>query len=341
MSDRRSRDKFKVALIFPYFTRGGGLPDYFPFWLKTCAHNRDVDFLIFSDAPLPSCGVPDNVFHQQMQFEDFTRRIYRILPTEVRISQPYKLCDCKPMYGAALEPELVGYDYWGFCDCDLLFGRLYDSLFPANADEGFERIFSRGHLSLFRNTEFNRWAWRDLPNEGCQSWLEALSETGPRCYDEWGEHVGGGMSLKYKRNNIAMDDRQAYADIKVNLYDFEVVREKYPEHSWEASEKNRVFYWHNGCLWGLSVSPSNSVTSTQYAYCHFQRRSLKVHGSADESDSLLLTPPNRLAVLSSPLDVGKLTPDDIVRLCGKYDRSWQIKTLYSRLIRKINSMNSE
>ena len=144
MSDRRSRDKFKVALILPYFTRGGGLPDYFPFWLKTCAHNRDVDFLIFSDAPLPSCGVPDNVFHQQMQFEDFTRRIYRILPTEVRISQPYKLCDCKPMYGAALEPELVGYDYWGFCDCDLLFGRLYDSLFPANADEGFERIFSRG-----------------------------------------------------------------------------------------------------------------------------------------------------------------------------------------------------
>ena len=39
-----------------------------------------------------------------------------------------KLCDYKPAYGLIFEDELIGYDYWGFCDTDILLGDIYQFL---------------------------------------------------------------------------------------------------------------------------------------------------------------------------------------------------------------------
>ena len=39
--------------------------------------------------------------------------------------------DLRPAYGVLFEEYLDGYDFWGHCDLDVLFGRIRDHLPPA------------------------------------------------------------------------------------------------------------------------------------------------------------------------------------------------------------------
>ena len=331
--------KHSVALVIPYFNGGGGMPAYFPYWLKTCGCNKDINFILYTDLCLSRMSVPDNVRVVQSSFEEFKLDLQAVMPFPVEIDTPYKLCDCRPLFGAALEDDLRSFEYWGFCDCDLLFGELYPFLFPDNANLDAQRIFSRGHLSIFKNNELNRWAWRDLPDSGCQNWADALTNAGPRCYDEWGGHVGGGMSMKYANNNILIDDRQEFADIRVYSHDFHVVREKYPEYKWETFDANRVFYWCNGQLAGLSVTPERTVRITRYAYCHFQKRQLRINGNPDGA-AYILSPPNHLISLDAPLDLDTTTIHDVKKMYGTHDYLWELRTFSERLGRKIQKVVS-
>lgn len=63
---------------------------------------------------------------------------------------PYKLCDYKPTYGVLFAEYLKNYDYWGYIDCDLVFGNLSKYLKNIGIAE-YDRIYSAGHLSIYRN----------------------------------------------------------------------------------------------------------------------------------------------------------------------------------------------
>ncbi|WP_367998934.1 DUF6625 family protein [Streptococcus sp. HSISS3] len=70
------------------------------------------------------------------------------------LKTPYKLCDYKVAYGFIFEEELKGYDYWGFCDTDVLLGDIYQFL---EEHSFFENDYSRygllGHLQIFKNSQ--------------------------------------------------------------------------------------------------------------------------------------------------------------------------------------------
>ena len=128
----------RCVLILPYF---GEFNNYFPLFLKSCGSNKDYDY-------------PDNVKIVPMSLKDFKDIAAEKLGFSPCIPRPYKLCDFKPAYGLIVEDYIQGYEYWGHCDCDLLFGNLSDILTPI-LDLNYDKIFAVGHLTIYKNTYEN------------------------------------------------------------------------------------------------------------------------------------------------------------------------------------------
>ena len=54
------------------------------------------------------------------------------------------------MLGTVCADELAGADYWGYSDCDMVFGNLTPVLHLA--EEGYDKIMPNGHFSLVKNS---------------------------------------------------------------------------------------------------------------------------------------------------------------------------------------------
>ena len=101
----------------------GPLPRYFDTFLATCERNADVDFLIASDQPEPP-DLGSNIRWMPTTLPDLRARFARILGFPAALDSGYKLCDYKPLLGAAFTDELEGYAFWGFTDPDLVWGHI-------------------------------------------------------------------------------------------------------------------------------------------------------------------------------------------------------------------------
>jgi len=93
----------------------GRWPEWFRLYLESCRANPSVDWLVFTDCPVPS-DPPANVRFRQTTFPEFCRSVSDRLGVEFPDSDPYKFCDLRPMLGFLFRKELKGYDFWGFSD---------------------------------------------------------------------------------------------------------------------------------------------------------------------------------------------------------------------------------
>lgn len=146
-----------VVLILPYF---GKFPDIFPLFLKTAEKNPNINFLIISDSE-ENINYPKNVRILSQTFSEFKQLMENQLGQTIALEKPYKLCDYKPVYGYVLSEQIKQYDYWGYCDCDLIWGDLYSFIEPL-MEKGYDKIFASGHLTLYRNTQENNELFRTL-----------------------------------------------------------------------------------------------------------------------------------------------------------------------------------
>ena len=146
-----------AVLILPYF---GKFPDIFPLFLKTAAKNPNINFLIISDSE-ENIDYPGNVIVLSQTFSEFRELMEKRLGQTIVLEKPYKLCDYKPVYGYVLSEQIKQYDYWGYCDCDLIWGDLYSFIEPL-MEKGYDKIFASGHLTLYRNTQENNELFRTL-----------------------------------------------------------------------------------------------------------------------------------------------------------------------------------
>ncbi len=113
MANRRG--DIKICVISIWF---GRLPSYLPLFLKTCAANRLIDWMFVSDKQLPTVS-SENIMVMAMSQTAFTTLASRQLGFEVKIDDPYKVCDFKPLFGKIFEDQLNPYQYWGYCDQDI------------------------------------------------------------------------------------------------------------------------------------------------------------------------------------------------------------------------------
>ena len=151
-----------IGILIPYF---GSWPEWIELFFETARRNAGIDFLVVTDCPSEQFAAP-NIHVHPTSFGDYVRRVRSWLDLPFDPPNAYKLCDLRPVFGALHEQELAAYDFYGWCDTDLLLGDIrgfytddvlarYDVL-STHAD----RI--SGHFALFRNTRRNRTMYRRI-----------------------------------------------------------------------------------------------------------------------------------------------------------------------------------
>ncbi len=158
-----------IAVVIPYF---GTWDAWTPLFFETVRRNPGVDFLVFTDCSMEGLTAP-NVYPHAMSFPEYVELANQRAGLSFAPANPYKLCDLRPLLGQVHEPEFRGYDFYGWCDTDLLFGDIrsfYTDEVLADHDvlSTHDHRIS-GHFALFRNTPRNRTMYRNI-----YRWEEAL-----------------------------------------------------------------------------------------------------------------------------------------------------------------------
>ncbi|WP_338733330.1 DUF6625 family protein [Mangrovimonas cancribranchiae] len=152
-----------IILIIPYF---GQWPVWFDAFLSSVVKNPTIHWLCPTNCPIPKTH-PENITFLPTTLSTLNTKVNTIVSANVPLT-PRKFCDLKPAYGDIFYDEIRDYDYWGFCDLDIVWGDIRQFITPRVLDE-YDIISSRkeaisGHFTLFRNTNYIQELYKKLPN---------------------------------------------------------------------------------------------------------------------------------------------------------------------------------
>jgi len=145
----------KICFIIPFW--GAKFPNYFPYFLKSISWNKSIDFIFFTDIKSYSFENFSNISIVDVSLNDVENLINKKLDLKVTIEHPYKLCDFRPLYGIIFEDYVANYDFWGYCDIDIVFSDL--RIFLTNNILNKYHVIScrhsyqTGFLALYRNNK--------------------------------------------------------------------------------------------------------------------------------------------------------------------------------------------
>ncbi len=241
----------RVAVVLPYF---GQLPTTWPLTLASMEQNSEIDWLIFTDQEVKSSAA--NIRVSMTTLEDTRDRFSKSLELAVALETPYKLCDFKPAYGELYLDELAPYDYWGYCDADVVFGDVQAHVVAALETADF-KIFRRGHLSLIPNNEAGRSSFR-LGVVGADDYRAVFSDPNSRAFDEV-----GGMYQRLKAHGLDVYEDEALFDIGAD---------KFRLKANSALSGERFYVLEGG---QLSALDSNGRWVRSGRYIHLQKRAYR------------------------------------------------------------------
>ncbi|MFT9223981.1 DUF6625 family protein, partial [Liquorilactobacillus satsumensis] len=251
----------KCCFLVPYF---GKLPNYFPVFLKTCAYNKDFNWIIFTD-DVREFDFPDNVERKIMSFKDLQILIRSKFVEEVSIESPYKLCDYKPAFGYIFENYITDFYFWGHCDLDVLFGNIKDFITELMF-QNYDKIFCLGHLVLYKNNYSNNRRFMNPINS--EFWYkEALGTKDIFVFDEpYGDERN--INTIFLKEKLKVYSRDLSLNFKVNYTRF--VKTTYTGNEKFVSEKkinarNRLCIWDCGKIFRLQKS-KKGIIKKEYLY---------------------------------------------------------------------------
>lgn len=261
----------RIVFIIPYY---GEVPNYFNLFLKTCGNNSGFEWFIFSENN-GEYSYPDNVHYVEMSWEELKSLFQSRFDFEISLDSPYKLCDFKPAYGYVFEEYIKDYDYWGYCDIDLLFGDL-DAFIAFEKIAKFDKVGHLGHMALYKNNrEINRLFMSEL--NGVLRYKEVFMSNQSFVFDEW-----NWISINhlFLNNNKKVWMFSEFFDIYPYDDNFKRVVRKIPagnesygkdvvekKPSFVSVEKGKVYQWQfDGERW----------IKNEVAYVHFQKRTMRI-----------------------------------------------------------------
>lgn len=150
-------------MIIPYF---GKWPIWFEATMVSMAGNPSIHWLCPTDCELPE-NHPDNLKFLPITLKELNLQVNSIVGANVPLT-PRKFCDLKPAYGDIFSEFIKGYDFWGICDMDIIWGDIRTFITKDILDK-FDIISSRkeaisGHFNLFRNTQSINQLYKSIPN---------------------------------------------------------------------------------------------------------------------------------------------------------------------------------
>ena len=253
-----------VVLILPYF---GKFPDIFPLFLKTTEKNPNINFLIISDSE-ENINYPKNVRILSQTFSEFKQLMEKQLGQTIALEKPYKLCDYKPIYGYVLSEQIKQYDYWGYCDCDLIWGDLYSFIEPL-MEEKYDKIFASGHLTLYRNTQENNELFRTLDEGELFSKISKDDQIYWFDEDYKGKNNIHDLFLKSGKK-VFTEDFSVNFNIDTNCFQRKMYSPENRTYIDIPYEKEQ-YYWDAGKIYQVKKK-EESLVITEYPYIHFQLR---------------------------------------------------------------------
>jgi len=305
----------KLILISTYF---GTLPSYFNLWLKTAEKNHDVDFLIYSDCS--HGALPENVKIIPTEFESIKKKVQSKFDFKIKLKTPYKLCDYKPAYGYIFEEDIKDYAYWGHFDLDTMLGRL-TAFMP---DEEYEKIYSHGHLCIYRNTFENN---RRFMLDGGMSYKDAFTTDNILVFDET-----NGIQIKYNLLHIETYNPRCFADISRHTHKFNLVVILPKPKGFVYNYEKQIFYYENGAVYRAFLK-NGEIGTQEFNYIHFSSRKMPIH--FDSANSFFITPDGffekTAPVCIQDFEKYNYTNEKLEKAAQKKYNSWRIKRKISKI----------
>ena len=279
--DKEKDKRMKIAIIAAYF---GTLPSYFQIFLNSCRENRKFDWIIFTDDMKEYC-YPSNVHQIAMSFNKCRELIQKHFEFTVALKTPQKLCDYKCAYGYIFQDYLTNYDWWGHCDLDQIFGDL-SAFVTEDRLNTLDKIYSLGHLTLYRNTSENNKIFMSELN-GEIPYKKAFTTDKGMGFDEW---LPGNVNDIFLSKNIPFLYENDCADVDAYhtsfvLVEYDVNQRKYTY----SSVKNSIFLWEKGKIYQLYIE-HEELKRREFPYIHLQKRKMKDHRKLATSESFYIVP---------------------------------------------------
>jgi hypothetical protein len=304
--------RHSIILIVPFF---GPFPNYFDLWLKSCELNDSIRWAVFTDNQTVS-QLPQNVQLYNVEFEDFITFVDKKLDCRVNIPKPYKICDIRPAFGIIFEEYIRGYDFWGYCDLDMIFGDIRAFITDEILDR-YDKVLNRGALSLYRNTdECNQYFRLNHPTVNYLSVFNSEKHYG---FDEW---TGIYELLKY--HGIEQFHGDFIADIHPHRMRFHTTINDHP---------CQVFYWEDGKVYHEYIHKGGRY-KREVCYIHMQKRKFPPHAFNPNNIQSFFVTPNGFKPKSSDVD-GLLSFIEH----NMWNVGHAIKFNYKRLMRHIKDIN--
>lgn len=263
-----------IIIILPYF---GSFPSYFQLFLKSCAANPSIDWLLVTDQNVCDLCIPDNYIVRQSSFLDVQNRAKQLFA--VGPHSPYDLCKYRVVYHELFSDFVDGYDFWGFCDCDLIFGNLR-SFISEEILNTYDKISWRGHLTLFKNTHLVNNAYKKK-YAGFKTFKGCIKNTeGLNLFDEVG------INKIFKKMGLKIYEDLPFADLVIRNNNF-ICHYDYFD---SKTNERQIFRWTEDALYRIYVI-NNHVESQPIAYVHFLKRPMKwADKKMIDSQSFLIVP---------------------------------------------------
>ena len=240
----------------PYF---GKWPDWIDLYFESCRWNSSINWIFFTDCGLPE-NRPGNVKFIDMSLRDVAALCNRKfdLKSNIALEESYKLCDLRPMYGHIFQEYAEGYDYFGFGDIDLVYGRIRNFL---NDDVLTHDLISchgdfiSGHFCLIKNCEEMIYKYREI-----DKWKETIMCKTYQCLEEL-------AFFKYIDRNKCW------------------IKEMYTTPTQFVSSDDRSFNFPGEWYWRDGMVTNNKYPGKEYIYFHWLawKRPMIFHLSKSDS----------------------------------------------------------
>lgn len=235
--------------------------------------------------------------------------------TDSRLSleKPYKLCDYRKLYGAIFQDYLGNYEFWGYCDIDVIFGDL-DSFISDEVLSIFDKIGTRGHLTLYRNIqEFKSADWL-FKGDG---WIRAYERFA--LTHKYASHIDESPDVDeyLESKGFRIFDSIKLADVEYQILPFRLAH-----NGSNVMGDEDYFCFDHGCLFAVNNSLNLKV---EFAYVHFQKRLMQ--NMCGHVDSFYMIP--NAFVPNLPPDISIRRED-----CQQYEKKMQ-RLLFAQRIRRL------
>lgn len=252
--------KYKIAIICVFL---GKLPNYYQLWLNSCAYNDKFDWFIFTNDK-NHYVYPPNVYRYFFTMERLNDRIKEKIG-EYCVNKPRKICDYKPLYGNLFEDYLLGYDFWGHCDLDVIWGKL-EHFITDDLLASYDRLFRWGHFVLYRNTvKLKEYFSNELicPIDCILKNQEYIGLDESSLY---------GINALYKKNNWAFYDKDLSLDI-------EVYKERMLNRRIRNEKGKKIPFivrWGDSGLNACWYTDNDEYREKEFLYVHLQKRLMNI-----------------------------------------------------------------